>query len=70
VFHRVTDDNRGKFRDWVRDQYAGDVRDALKFSFLRALAGGDRTPGIAWYYAPRDDGRADGQHLEWRSEPA
>jgi len=26
--------------------------------------------GIAWYYAPGDDGRADGRHLEWRDEPA
>jgi hypothetical protein len=24
----------------------------LKFAFLRALAGADRTLGIAWYYAP------------------
>jgi hypothetical protein len=54
----------------MRDQYAGDVSDVLKFAFLRALAGTDRTLGVAWYYAPGDDGRADGQHLEWRQEPA
>jgi hypothetical protein len=54
----------------VRDQYAGDVSDVLKFAFLRALAGADRTLGIAWYYAPGDDGRPDGRHLEWRSEAA
>jgi len=54
----------------MRDQYAGDVSDLLKFAFLRALAGADRTLGIAWYYAPGDDGRADGRHLEWRDEPA
>ena len=30
----------------------------------------DRTLGVAWYYAPGDDGRADGRHLEWRDEPA
>lgn len=54
----------------MRDQYAGDVSDVLKFAFLRALAGSDRTLGIAWYYAPGDDGRADGRHLEWRDEPA
>jgi len=54
----------------VRDQYAGDVSDILKFAFLRALAGTDRTLGIAWYYAPGDDGRADGRHLEWRDEAA
>lgn len=44
----------------MRDQYASDVSDALKFAFLRALAGADRTLGIASYYAPVDDGRADG----------
>lgn len=54
----------------MRDQYAGDVSDFLKFALLRALAGSDRTLGIAWYYGPGDDGRADGRHLEWRNEPA
>ena len=54
----------------MRDQYAGDVSDVLKFAFLRALAGADRNLGIAWYYAPGHDGRPDGQHLEWRNEPA
>ena len=54
----------------MRDQYAGDVSDVLKFAFLRALAGTDRTLGVAWYYAPGDDGRADGRHLEWRDEVA
>jgi hypothetical protein len=54
----------------MRDQYAGDVSDVLKFAFLRALAGKDRTLGIAWYYAPGDDGRSDGRHLEWRGETA
>jgi hypothetical protein len=50
----------------VRDQYAGDVSDVVKFAFLRALTGADRTLGIAWYYAPGNDGR----HLEWRDEAA
>jgi hypothetical protein len=54
----------------VRDQYAGDVSDILKFAFLRSLAGSDRTLGVAWYYALGDDGRVDGRHLEWRDEPA
>jgi hypothetical protein len=39
----------------MRDQYAGDVSDVLKFAFLRALAGADRALGIARYYAPGDD---------------
>jgi hypothetical protein len=54
----------------MRDQYAGDVSDVLKFAFLRALAGGDGTLGIAWYYDKGHACRADGRHLEWRSEPA
>jgi hypothetical protein len=54
----------------MRDQYAGDISDLLKFAFLRALAGTDRTLGIAWYYALGDDGRPDGRHLEWRGEVA
>ncbi|KWV57994.1 hypothetical protein AS026_30605 [Rhizobium altiplani] len=54
----------------MRDQYAGDVSDLLKFGFLRALAGTDRTLGVAWYYAPGDDGRPDGRHVEWRDEAA
>lgn len=53
----------------MRDQYAGDVSDVLKFGLLRALVGSDRKLGIAWYYAPGDDGRPDGRHLEWRDEP-
>jgi hypothetical protein len=54
----------------MRDQYAGDVSDVIKFAFLRALAGTDRKLGIGWYYAPGHDGRPDGRHLEWHHEPA
>jgi hypothetical protein len=54
----------------MRDQYAGDISDVLKFALLRALAGNDKTLGVAWYYAPGDDGRPDGRHLEWREEAA
>jgi hypothetical protein len=54
----------------MRDQYAGDISDVLKFGLLRALAGHDRNLGIAWYYAPGHDGRADGRHQEWRNEEA
>lgn len=56
--------------DKMRDQYAGDVSDVLKFSFLRAVAGADRRLGIGWYYVPGHDGRTDGRHLEWREAPA
>lgn len=54
----------------MRDQYAGDVSDVVKFAFLRALSGSDRKLGLAWYYAPGDDGRPDGRHREWLTEPA
>lgn len=54
----------------MRDQYAGDISDVLKFAFLRALAGADRRLGVAWYYVPKDDGRPDGRHLEWRADAA
>ena len=54
----------------MRDQYAGDVSDVLKFAFLRALACADRKLGIAWYFVPGHDGRPDGRHLEWHDEPA
>jgi hypothetical protein len=54
----------------MRDQYAGDVSDVLKFAFLRTLTSTDRKLGVAWYYVPDHDGRTDGRHLEWRTEPA
>src|SRR5471030_2897052 len=54
----------------MRDQYAGDVSDAIKFSLLRALAFDDRRLGVAWYYVGDHDGRAYGRHREWIDEPA
>ena len=54
----------------MRDQYAGDVSDVLKLALLRSLAGNDRKLGVAWYYVPGNDGKPDGRHLEWRTEPA
>ena len=54
----------------MRDQYAGDVSDFLKFALLRRLAGTERTLGVAWYYVPGNDGRPDGRHLEWRDDHA
>ena len=54
----------------MRDQYAGDVSDAVKFGFLRALAAADRRLGIAWYYALGHDGRPDGRHTSWMAEAA
>ncbi|MER9247594.1 hypothetical protein [Mesorhizobium sp. M0590] len=54
----------------MRDRYAGDVSDDLKSAFQRAVAGADRTLSIAWNYAPGDDGRPDGRHLEWHDRAA
>jgi hypothetical protein len=52
----------------VRDQYAGDISDFLKYALLRALAATDRKLGVAWYYNPEHDGRTDGGHTEYASE--
>ncbi len=52
----------------MRDQYVGDVSDAIKFALLRRLAGTDRRLGIAWYYNPDHDGRPDGRHVDWLEE--
>jgi hypothetical protein len=49
---------------------AGDVGDVIKFAFLRAPAGKDRTLGVAWYFAPNHDGRSQGRRLEWRDKVA
>jgi hypothetical protein len=56
-------------QDFMRDQYAGDVSDLLKFAFLRVLAAKDRTIGVAWYYNPAYDRRPDGRHREYCDEP-
>ena len=53
----------------MRDQYAGDVSDLLKFAFLRTLGADDKTIGVGWYYNPADDGRPDGRHREYCDEP-
>jgi hypothetical protein len=49
----------------MRDQYAGDVSDYLKFAFLRSIVTAGGGLGVGWYYLPRHDGRADGKHLEY-----
>ena len=53
----------------MRDHYAGDISDFLKFSYLRALRGSESTLGIAWYYVSGVDNELDGRHLEWCEEP-
>lgn len=53
----------------MRDQYAGDLSDFLKFALLRGLAGEGRRLGVAWYFLPGHDGRRDGQHREYCLDP-
>lgn len=52
----------------MRDQYAGDVSDYLKYAFLRAMVEPGTSLGMAWYYLSGHDGRADGRHEEYLSE--
>lgn len=54
----------------MRDQYAGDISDFVKFAFLRALVADDMSLGVAWYYVANHDGGPDGRHLEWREDLA
>jgi hypothetical protein len=53
----------------MRDQYAGDVSDLLKFALLRTLAADEKKIGVAWFYNPAHDGRPDGGHRDYRDEP-
>jgi hypothetical protein len=53
----------------MRDQYAGDLSDLLKFALLRALALDDKTIGVGWYYNPTHDKLQDGRHREHCDEP-
>src|SRR4051794_13144870 len=53
----------------MRDQYAGDISDYVKYAFLRAVGSASRL-GVAWYYLPGHDGRADGQHREFLGQQA
>ena len=52
----------------MRDQYAGDISDMLKYSLLRALAGDDRSLGVGWYYNPEHDGKNNGLHTEYLAD--
>ena len=50
----------------MKDQYAGDITDYIKFAFLRAFMGrnGNRL-GVAWFHVEGHDGKADGGHVEY-----
>lgn len=52
----------------MRDQYAGDISDFFKFSFLRALVSKSNLKlGVGWYYVDVNDGGPDGKHQEYLS---
>jgi hypothetical protein len=52
----------------MRDQYAGDITDFLKFSYIRTVVPLRSKLGVAWYYIPTHDGRRDGCHIEYQQE--
>jgi hypothetical protein len=52
----------------MRDQYAGDITDFLKFSYIRTVVPPQSKLGVAWYYIPTHDGRRDGRHTEYHRE--
>jgi hypothetical protein len=60
--------NRELSEGGMRDQYAGDISDYLKFSFIRYVVPRSAVLGVAWYYLPNHDGRADGRHDEYLSQ--
>jgi hypothetical protein len=49
----------------MRDQYAGDISDFLKYALLRSLARDDYKLGVAWYYNRDGDRRPDGRHTDY-----
>lgn len=54
----------------MRDQYAGDISDMLKYALLRQLGVTGRRLGVAWYYNPTHDGKNDGRHVEYLEDDA
>lgn len=54
----------------MRDQYAGDISDFLKYALLRELAADGHSLGVAWYYNADHDGRTDGRHVEYLEDRA
>jgi hypothetical protein len=52
----------------MRDQYAGDISDYLKYAFLREVVPDNWILGVAWYYVPNNDGKPDGGRVGYLSE--
>lgn len=53
----------------MQDRYAGDIGDYIKLSLLRAIAGIDRTLGVAWYLVGNETHNADGKHVSYTQNP-
>ena len=51
----------------MKDQYAGDVNDFLKYGLLRALTAEPLSLGVVWMLTP-SDGRSDGQKLAYLAQ--
>ena len=50
----------------MKDQYAGDITDYIKFAFLRAFMGGNiNRLGVAWFHVAGHDGKTDGGYVEY-----
>ena len=49
----------------MKDQYAGDISDYIKFSLLRAFMGGEGGLGVAWFHTDGHDNTTDGGHIEY-----
>ena len=52
----------------MKNQYAGDQNDYVKFGLLRALCGAELRPFVAWMLTPDDD-RGDGRRRDYAADP-
>ena len=52
----------------MKNQYAGDQNDYVKFGLLRALCGTELRPFVAWMLTP-DDTRTDGRRRDYLNDP-
>ena len=53
----------------MKNQYFGDVNDYLKYSLLRAIAGGPTTPLLICWMLTADDGKSDGSLTQYLTQP-
>jgi hypothetical protein len=53
----------------MKDQYAGDINDYLKYALLRGLAGAHAGTLQVWWMRTAGDGRSDGARLAYLKDP-